>query len=380
MSLSSSRSSRKAHRPAVAAAVLSVAGIAVSGMLTVSPTAVAQSSAGNPALQPAISPMDVPYGSSKHLPKISGKKLAGDPRKAHMVSKKKLRVANTGSRNDVWEVKIYSAANGQVVTNRIISPKGTKPRPSLILLPGSRGKASQRSWENTADLPGFFADKNVNVVSTLSGGYSFYSDWKRDDPKIEGHSNWETYIAKELPQVLRDEFHANDKMALGGVSMSATAALNIAAKHTRTFDAVASYSGFPVTTSPLGRALAIGVFLSGKANPANAWGYLDNPAWKRNDPARNVHKFKNAGTKVFVSSAGGRPGKIDESYGWKAWADPMLGEFASDALTTEYTQRARKAGVDIYRYRRPVGSHTFPVFEDALHKSWAPVLKPALGL
>lgn len=334
------------------------------------PSAAAQSS--------ITAPQDFPYGSSKYLPTIGGNKPAITSKAAHLVSKRKLRVANQGNRNDVWEFKFYSAANDMVVTNRIITPKGTAPRPSLILLPGSHGKNSQRTWDKNADLPGFFKNKGVNVVTTLAGGYSFYSDWKKDDPHIEGHSNWETYIAKELPQVLKDEFHANDKMAIGGVSMSGSASLDIASRHPQTFVAAASYSGFPVTTSPLGRFFSVGIFTWGKTNPANAWGYLDNPAWKKHDPARNVHKMARNGTKVFVSSAGGVPGPLDKSYGLKAYADPMLAEFASDALTTEYTKRARKAGVDIYRFRRADGAHTFPVFENAMQKSWETTLRPAL--
>ena len=44
------------------------------------------------------------------------------------------------------------------------------------------------------DIQGFFADKNVNVVSPLGGQFSWFTDWVGD-----GSKQYQTYMTKELP-------------------------------------------------------------------------------------------------------------------------------------------------------------------------------------
>lgn len=330
-----------------------------------------RSSGNEPA---AVSP-----GSSRYLRPV-GDGTGNQPHsteRARLVSKCLIRGVDAGPHKDVWELRIYSPANDMVVTNRLIAPKGSTPRPTLILLPGADGKKSKRTWETHADLPGFFRDKHVQVLTTLSGGFSFYSDWKQRDGAIEGTSHWGTYVGKELPQVLSDEFHANERMAVAGLSMSGSGALDLAAQYPQTFDAAASFSGFPATSSPIGLVVALGVMATSTANPMRAWGYLDDPAWAAHDPARNVHILRRHNTKVFISAATGIPGPLDVNYGSEAYTWMAGAEVVSRHLTDGYARRARAAGVDLTYYRVPRGSHTDGIFEHSLHKAWYKVLAPA---
>ena len=47
------------------------------------------------------------------------------------------------------------------------------------------------------DIQGFFADKNVNVVSPLGGTFSWFTDWVGD-----GSKQYQTYMTKELPPLI----------------------------------------------------------------------------------------------------------------------------------------------------------------------------------
>jgi diacylglycerol O-acyltransferase / trehalose O-mycolyltransferase len=68
---------------------------------------------------------------------------------------------------------------------RLQGPKSGSP--TFYLLPGIDGgdnldpgasfAPGTKSWFGMTDIQGFFADKNVNVVSPLGGQFSWYTDW-----------------------------------------------------------------------------------------------------------------------------------------------------------------------------------------------------------
>ena len=64
----------------------------------------------------------------------------------------------------------------------------------------------------------FFADKNVNVVVPRDAAGTFYTNWRKHDPKI-GKPQWETFLTTELPPLINKQFNGTGRAALIGVSM-----------------------------------------------------------------------------------------------------------------------------------------------------------------
>jgi diacylglycerol O-acyltransferase/trehalose O-mycolyltransferase len=95
--------------------------------------------------------------------------------------------------NDRWDkVSVYSPAMDKVVVNDVLkAPRSGAP--TFYLLPGIDGgdnpdpgadfAPGTKSWFGFTDVQGFFAKKNVNVVSPLGGAFSWYTDWVNDRSK-----------------------------------------------------------------------------------------------------------------------------------------------------------------------------------------------------
>ncbi len=58
------------------------------------------------------------------------------------------------------------------------------PRPTLYMLDGVSARNNGSGWMSAGlgDAPGFFADKDVNVVLINGGRASLYTDWTRSTP------------------------------------------------------------------------------------------------------------------------------------------------------------------------------------------------------
>ena len=91
---------------------------------------------------------------------------------------------------------------------------------------------------SASDIQGFFADKNVNVVSPLGGQFSWYTNWDND-----GSKQYQTYMTKELPPLINAQYKANRKNAVGGLSSTGGTAVDYAIQAPGLYRAVGSYSG-----------------------------------------------------------------------------------------------------------------------------------------
>ena len=61
----------------------------------------------------------------------------------------------------------------------------------------------------------------------------------------------ETFLTRELPGYMKRKYNSdNRRSGVAGLSMSGTAALNLASRHPGFYKAVASYSGYPTVTMP----------------------------------------------------------------------------------------------------------------------------------
>ena len=95
------------------------------------------------------------------------------------------------------------------------------------------------------DIQGFFANKNVNVVSPLGGSFSWYTNWVNDAGK-----QYQTYMTRELPPLINAQYKTNGKNAIGGLSSTGGTAIDYAIQVPGLYKAVGSYSGFPSVSDP----------------------------------------------------------------------------------------------------------------------------------
>jgi diacylglycerol O-acyltransferase/trehalose O-mycolyltransferase len=208
----------------------------------------------------------------------------------------------------VSRIDIYSPAMDRVVTNRVIRASDGGPAPTLYLLTGSGGGVDGISWWDDTDVREFFADKHVNVVMPVGGGYSMYTDWLADDPTL-GRNRWQTYLTQELPGVLDARLRTTGRNAIAGVSMSAASALDLAIQAPAMYEAVAAYSGCPWASDTLGIAFISAVVGRGGGNTANMWGAPGAELWRAHDAFANAANL--AGKTIYLSAASGVPGEID---------------------------------------------------------------------
>lgn len=286
--------------------------------------------------------------------------------------------------NDRWDkVSVFSPAMNKVVVNDVFkAPKAGAP--TFYLLPGIDGgddldpggtiPPGGKSWFGMTDIQGFFADKNVNVVSPLGGSFSWYTDWVGDPSK-----QYQTYMTKELPPLINAQYKASGRNAVGGLSSTGGTAIDYAVQAPGVYRAVGSYSGFPSTSDP-DEMQDIAITLSGGGASAEAmWGPLGNPLWVTHDPSKNVTKLK--GVAVYAAASGGGAGGVDKLP--PGFGPNIAGGFIETKVadsTRRFADAAKAAGVPINYVVRAEGSHTWGLFESEMQESWNTTIGPALGV
>jgi S-formylglutathione hydrolase FrmB len=206
---------------------------------------------------------------------------------------------------DRWDkVSVFSPSMNKVIVNDVYrAPEADAP--VFYLLPGIDGgddiagtgiAPGRKSWFGMTDIPGFFADKNVNVVSPLGGAFSWYTDWVGDPGK-----QYQTYMTRELPPLIDAEYKTNGRKAVGGLSSTGGTALDYAVQAPGAYRAVGSYSGF---LTPADNAQQVQLTLMGGGASAEAmWGPLGGPLWVAHDPTKNVAKLNGVAVYVAASAA-----------------------------------------------------------------------------
>ncbi len=275
-------------------------------------------------------------------------------------------------------ISVYSAAMNRVIRSHVLHPAG-KPAglPSFYMLPGAGGAEDGISWYNHGGVREFFAGKRVNVVLPMGGKFSMMTNWHHRDP-ILGRNQWQTFYTRELPTAIDRHLRTSGVNAISGVSMSAGPALDLAIQAPRRFRAVASYSGCPGTTDPLGRLTATVVPLRGGGNPFNMWGMYDDPAWIKHDPVVNAPRLR--GKTIFLSAGSGLPGPVDggpvEALGGMFGGNVV--EAISLACTQNMSNRLNSLGIPHRFNHRPDGSHSWGLFAADMRLSW-PMIARAIG-
>ncbi|MFZ2511675.1 MAG: alpha/beta hydrolase family protein [Gordonia sp. (in: high G+C Gram-positive bacteria)] len=268
-------------------------------------------------------------------------------------------------------LQVFSAASRRVIPVDVLLPANRGRAPTLYLLNGAGGGEDTANWLDQGRAPEFFADKNVNVVIPMSGSFSYYTDWRRDDPML-GRHRWETFLTRELPPLIDQTLSTTGRNAVAGLSMSGSAALLLAERAPGRYVAAASFSGCPNTSGPLGSAyVRMTVEGRGAGDVTNMWGPLGGPDWTAHDAEINANRLRGIG--VFVSAGPGLPGRYDNP------ADPaklhqiLIGgpiEAAVRQCSQQFVDRLHQLGIPVTTYFPATGTHAFAYWHDALKQAW----------
>ncbi|WP_228539134.1 alpha/beta hydrolase-fold protein [Nocardia sp. XZ_19_385] len=310
-----------------------------------------------PALAPAPAPAPAPVPAAAPHP--------GNPRVQKTVWLGDRRVA-------VW---VESAAMATPIQVQLLLPRdwNTKPGakfPTLYLLDGLRATDDESGWTKDANAEEFFADKNVTVVLPIGGQSSFYSDWVA--PNNGKNYKWETFLTKELPPLLEQEWRATDVRGLAGLSMGGTAAMFLSGRNPGFAKYAASYSGF-LTTTTLGMPQAIMYALRDAGGfDANAmWGPPTSDEWENHDPYALADKLK--GTSLYISSGSGSAGPFDQPGGIPGVSTNYSGmglEILSRLTSQNFVTKLGKLQIPAQVNYRPSGTHSWAYWDFELRQSW----------
>lgn len=296
------------------------------------------------------------------------------------------RIENYGEQQLL--VYVYSASMDKEILLDVWRPADTsEPRPTLYLLNGAGGGEDSATWRFRTDAIEFFKDKNVNVVSPVGGKWSYYTDWKNEDPEL-GVNKWETFLTKEIPPLIDAALGTNGVNAIAGLSSSGTSVLQLPIAAPGLYQGVAAYSGCAQTSDPIGQQFVkLVVETWGGGDTRNMWGELNDPAWVENDPY--VHAEELRGLDLYISNGTGLPGVHDTLNGPQIDGEVdvlanqiVVGgviEAATNYCTHNLRGRLDQLGIPATYNFRDSGTHSWGYWQDDLKDSW-PVLEKALGL
>ncbi|WP_072806880.1 alpha/beta hydrolase [Rhodococcoides yunnanense] len=296
------------------------------------------------------------------------------------------KIVSSGVDGRTVTLEVYSAAMDKNITVNVQRPKDASvPRPVLYLLNGAGGGTDSATWQAKTDVVDFLAEQNVNTVMPVGGKFSYYTDWKQDDPVL-GRNKWRTFLLDELPPLVDRALGTNGVQAIAANSMSATAVLQLAIARPGFYSAAAGYSGCAQISDPVGQQFVKLVTETwGGGDVRNMYGEPDDPAWRANDPVVGAEGLR--GTALFISNGTGQPGPHDE-FADPATFDPTaesiaaqigvanqiaLGgviESAVNWCTHNLQNRLDELQIPATFDFDPVGTHSWGYWQDAFHASW----------
>ena len=248
---------------------------------------------------------------------------------------------------------------------RLLLPAGFDAQPDkrwpvLYLLHGCCDtQDAYRSWSWNTDVQALVAPTELLVVMPYGGATGWYSDWWNEGKG--GPPMWEQFHLTELRLLLEREWQASEQRVIAGFSMGGYGAMAYAARHPGMFRASASYSGALDT-------FAIRDFI-GQAT----WGdpVRQQDIWRAHNPLDLAAALD--GTALYVSYGDGGRGPLD--------TQPVRGDDLEPRLAVmnrAFVARLKPLGIPVTVDAYGPGSHDFPYWERALHRS-LPMLLEALG-
>ncbi|WP_076476909.1 alpha/beta hydrolase [Williamsia sterculiae] len=279
---------------------------------------------------------------------------------------------------------VYSAAMDRNIALKLLIAPGSAPRPTMYILDGVGGGKGNNLMMTWGRAQPFLSDKDVNVVATVGGDSSYFTDWKRDDPRL-GRQKWATFLTEELPPIVDATLNTTRRNALVGISMSGTSSLALAIRKPGLFQAVSSMSGCAQTSDPLGQAYVNVTVSDFGGDVDNMWGAPDDPLWTRNDPYLHADALR--GTTLYISNGSGLPGRYDNLQApnvhgevGQLIAQLTVGgviEAATNQCSHNLQARLHSLGIPATFDLRPTGTHSWDYWAEDFRKSY-PVLHAAI--
>lgn len=275
-------------------------------------------------------------------------------------------------------VFVKSPAMSRTVQVQVLLPRDqSRSRPTVYMLDGRSAEPDTNNWIELGKADRFFEDKDVNVVLTVGGPASFYTDWQRPDPVL-GTNQWETFLTRELPPLIDAEFDGNGRNAIMGVSMGAEAAMMLSFRRPELYRAVAAHSGCFSTGTDMGQAQARAVVATYQGEPDNMFGDENDPDWLAHDVLLHAEALR--GKAIYLSVGSGLPGKYDapgnpDLVSTIAFGGPL--EAATNACTRRLVDRFTSLRIPVTANFRATGTHSWPYWGDELATSW-PTIYPAI--
>ncbi|WP_245719980.1 alpha/beta hydrolase [Nocardia uniformis] len=305
-------------------------------------------------------------------------------------------VSENGSKISAYEIvdartlkiTVRSAAMSREVVVVVQRPADTsEPRPVLYLLNGAGGGQDTATWRRNTDATQFFADKDVNVVQLIGGGFTYYTDWRAPDPVL-GTNMWRTFLTEELPPIVDGALGTNGIRAIAGMSMSGTSVLQLPIAAPGLYRAVAAYSGCARISDRIGQQFVKLVVAAGGGDAENMYGPPEDPMWAANDPYVNADGLR--GLELYLFNGTGLPGPRDTPGEVRSLGPADGGliqqlvfggiiEAATDWCTRSLVAKLGELDIPVTADLLQTGTHSWGYWEDALKKSW-PVLARGLEL
>ena len=250
--------------------------------------------------------------------------------------------------------------------------------PSIWQLGPLYSSEDESAWSYASDAVSFYADKNVNVVMPIGGGGTFFSDWVNE---VDGKPiKWESFLMNELIPILDADWRTNDKRGINGLSMGATSAAVLAARHPDKFNFMASFSGY-LDTSSAGMPQLFGLIdRNAGYDVTDMWGPYYSREWREHDPKLLVRGMQGMG--IYVAAGNGFTGNYDEPGPVPTVpknVEPAVMEASARVTSQSFVNAAKAAGVDVTVRWRPNGTHIWPYWTHEMHESW-PMAAKYLGL
>lgn len=289
------------------------------------------------------------------------------------------RIDHIDAITDRWlRVYVDSPAMGRIVEVQVLVPSHRDhPRPTVYLLDGKAADPVGSTWITRGDALSFFADKDVNVVLSVGGPVSYYTDWQRPDPVL-GSYRWETFLTRELPPLLDDAFEGSGRNAIAGISMGAQAALMLAVRSPHLYAAVAGYSGCYSATAGFGQAQMRAVIASMGGDATNMFGAPEDPDWDAHDVFAHVDALR--GSTVYLSAGSGLPGARESGSPMELADAALIGgplEAVTGMCTRQLAEKLASEDIPATVDLRGTGTHSWPYWAAELRRSW-PILDAAL--
>ncbi|GAA1988369.1 alpha/beta hydrolase family protein [Amycolatopsis minnesotensis] len=279
------------------------------------------------------------------------------------------------------DLEIQSPALGANAKVRLLLPKGwmrgsSQTWPALWLLHGCCAVEDYESWTRYTDVAKFTEDKPAIVVMPSAGKIGMYSEWWNYG--LSAKPDWRAFHMTEVWQILQRGYGTGAKSSVAGLSMGGYGAMEYATRYPGRFGAAASYSGAVDVLAPgIPEVTQLNMIAQGFPIWGVLWGdpWSQRARWEDHDPAFKTDKLR--GTKLYVSAGNGDTGPLDDPAGPPA-AGGLLESVAlsnSRGFTDKLTQNGVPVTVDWYG----AGTHTWPYWQFALHRSW-PILASGMGI